>query len=185
MTEMSRVAGRSRTVLWIAVALGLGLALFIGILATRRDAADIAADTPLIGKPAPDIGGTTLDAKTLRLSDLRGKFVVVNFFATWCVPCRLEHPELQRFLARHAVANDVAVVAVLFDDEPSAARAFIKKNGGDWPVITDADGKAALEFGVEGPPESFVLAPDGTVITRFVGQVTADGLDALLVKVKP
>jgi cytochrome c biogenesis protein CcmG/thiol:disulfide interchange protein DsbE len=165
---------------WISLGLGVILVAFVAVLATREPAQNTLAKSPLIGRPAPEVIGTGLDGSTVRLSSLSGRYVVVNFFATWCTPCLLEHDDLLRFAERHKEAGDAAIVAVLFDDEPENARAFFEKRGGDWPVIEDKSGKVALDFGVRGPPESYVIGPDGTVLAKYLGQITDTGLDSVL-----
>lgn len=162
---------------WAAIAVGVVVAVFVVVLATRPQAADVVAPSPLIDRPAPEIEGPGLDDGTVRLSDLRGRWVVVNFFATWCVPCLKEHPELVRFADRHP-AEDVQVLAVVYDDQPEDVARFFDDRGGSWPVVDDVGAK--VDFGVRGVPESFLVDPDGIVRTRLVGGVTADGLDGLL-----
>jgi cytochrome c biogenesis protein CcmG/thiol:disulfide interchange protein DsbE len=103
---------------------------------------------------------------------------VVNFFATWCVPCITEHPELVDFADRHAQVGDASVVSVVFDDEAENVTDFFGENGGDWPVVDGGD--VILNWAVAQVPESFVVNPDGVVAAKVVGGVTADGLDDLL-----
>lgn len=171
---------RARVALWSAIAIGLVGALLVGVLATRKSSADRLADSPLLGTPAPEIAGTSIAGGAVRLSNLRGKYVVVNFFASWCEPCREEHPELEEFRRSHLPRADAEVVAVIFNDTEANAREFFTDLGGEWPVVDDPGGRVALAYGVRGPPESFVIGPDGRVIAHFVGQVTAKGLDELL-----
>lgn len=167
---------------WIAVAVAVVAVALIALLATRDPSRNTAAASPLISKPAPEVIAPDLEGSTVRLSQFRGRYVVLNFFASWCVPCAREHDDLQRFSTRHGSSGtgDAQVVAVLFDDEPAEARAFFEERGGDWPVLVDPRGKVALDFGVRGPPESFVVDPEGFVIARIVGEVTDAGLDRLL-----
>ena len=174
---------RPRTALWIAVAVGLSVALFIGVLATRDAAVDRVAPSRLLGRSAPEIvGPSVLAGGTFRLSSLQGKYVLVNFFATWCVPCVKEHPEMVKFSERHRAAGDAAVVSVIYDDELSEVRSFFAKRGGDWPVV-EASG-AKVDWGVRGVPESFLVDPSGTVLTRIVGGVTDGGLERLLAEAR-
>lgn len=171
---------RTRTALVAAVVVGLLVAAFVVVLATRDPSTDKATQSPLIGRPAPSVAGATLDGGTYALADQRGRWVLVNFFATWCVPCRIEHPELVDFQERHAELGDAAVVSVLFDDAPDVAREFFTEEGGDWPVVVDPDGAIGVAYGVARVPESFLVAPDGTVVQRLVGGITARELDELL-----
>lgn len=169
---------RSHVARWVAVALAVFLIGFVLLLATREPAQSTVAPSPLEGKPAPTISRPDLDGNRVTLESFRGKWVVVNFFATWCVPCQREHPELLRFVQAHP--DDVQVLAVLFDDEPDQARAFFERYGGDWPVLVDPNGRVALDYGVRGPPESFLISPEGVVAVRVVGEVSASGLEALV-----
>jgi cytochrome c biogenesis protein CcmG/thiol:disulfide interchange protein DsbE len=161
----------------------IGAAL-VALLATSTPAEERLADSPLLGKPAPAVRGTDLDGSAVRLADFRGKWVVLNFFATWCVPCQREHPEFERFVNRHRATGDAEVLAVIFDDDVAAVRRYFEDNGGDWPVLDDPRGKVALDFGVRGPPESFLIDPNGFVVTRIVGEIRAEGLENLLAQAK-
>lgn len=152
----------------------------VAIFATREPAVNKVADSQLIGTVAPEITAPDIEGTTVRASRFRGRYVVVNFFASWCVPCRQEHPELLNFSARHVRTGDAQVLSVVFNDDVDAARRWFEDNGGDWPVLQDPRGRVALDFGVGKPPETFIIDPDGVVVTRIVGPVTADGLDRLL-----
>lgn len=153
---------------------------FLVVLATRESAQQVAADSPLLGKIAPEVTGQDLDGRTVRLSQLRGRYVLLNFFASWCVPCAREHDDLIRFQENHALAGDATVLAVVFDDEIDDVRDFFEKRGGDWPVLADDSGKVSLDFGVRGPPESFLISPEGIVLSRIIGEVESGPLEDLL-----
>ncbi len=177
-------ARRPGTARWVAVAVAVVMVAFLVVLATRKSAESVAAESPLLGRPAPEVIGTGLDGRTVRLSEFRGRYVLLNFFASWCVPCAREHDDLLTFQSLHAGAGDATVLAVLFDDQAADAKRFFAERGGDWPVITDAQGKVSLDFGVRGPPESFLISPDGIVLSRVIGEVDARRLEVLLQSAK-
>ena len=85
--------------------------------------------------------------------------MLVNFFATWCVPCQREHDELAAFDDRHDAAGDAVVVSVVFDDTTEDARDFFEEEGGDWPVVVGDQGDIALDYGVIEVPESYLVEP--------------------------
>jgi cytochrome c biogenesis protein CcmG/thiol:disulfide interchange protein DsbE len=156
------------------------VAVLVVVLAAGNPATQRQTESPLLGRLAPAVRGNTLDGGTYDLDDRRGRWVVVNFFATWCTPCVVEHPELVAFDEEHTAIGDAAVVSVLYDDDPGAARTFLAERGGDFPVLLDPQGAIGVAYGVARVPESFLVAPDGTVVRRLVGGVTQKQLDDLL-----
>ncbi len=169
-----------RTALVASVVVAVLAALLVAVLATRDPSTERVTQSPLIGQLAPPIAGTTLDGASFDLASQRGRWVLVNFFATWCTPCLQEHPELVRFDEEHRQRGDASIVSVLYDDEPEQARRVFEERGGEWPVVTDERGSVGVAYGVARVPESFLVAPDGTVVQRLVGGLTAAQLDDLL-----
>ncbi|MBM3685301.1 MAG: TlpA family protein disulfide reductase [Actinobacteria bacterium] len=168
-----------------ALAVAVVLAAFTGVLVIgllgREDDTAAMAPSPLDGELAPALVGPTIDGSTYDLDRDRGAWVIVNFFATWCPPCVREHPELVEFAERHG-DGDRRVLSVVFGGpgEAAATRTFFDRNGGDWPVLLDDGGRAAVDYGVTKVPESILVAPSGVVVGKIRGGVTADGLDALI-----
>ena len=166
-----------------AVGIGLVAAVLIVGLATGESGPH-RMTTHLVGEPAPAIAGTTIDGDHWDLDDQRGRWVVVNFFSTTCVPCVREHPELVSFHEAQRSGNGVRVVSVAFDDRASAVEAFFRERGGDWPVLAAATGGIAVDWGVVAVPESYLVAPSGHVAAKVIGGVDHNGLDSLLTRVK-
>lgn len=163
--------GRGRVGLAVTAVVALLAVAFVVVLATREPASERRSQSPLIGKVAPALAGPTVDGGTFDLDDHRGRWVVVNFFASWCGPCIEEHPELVRFDQAHRAAGDAAVVSVVFNDRVEDVRDFFARRGGDWPVVTDS-GDAVVHYGVVGVPETYLVAPWGDVVQHYTGGVT-------------
>lgn len=173
-----------RPALLVAGVLAVVLTGLVVVLATSEPAALKIAKSPLVGKPAPAVTGERLigEGEVPDLAAGTGRFVLVNFFATWCAPCRKEHPELVRFATTHAAIGDASVLTVAFSDADDEVRRYFAEEGGDWPVLRDPGGRMAVAWGVAKMPESYLVAPDGTVLAKISGGVTADALDALVAR---
>ena len=169
----------------IALVVLVAMGLLVVVLATREPAANRIADSPLVGRPAPAVAGTTLDGSTFDLADSAGEWVLVNFFATWCAPCRQEHDDLVAFHERHRSLGDAGVVSVVFSDDLGDARDFFEEQGAPFPVVVSDEGDIALDYGVAKVPESYLVSPDGTIVAKIIGGVTAEGLDELLARFAP
>jgi cytochrome c biogenesis protein CcmG, thiol:disulfide interchange protein DsbE len=171
---------RRRTGLIVSLVVALLAVGFVMVLATSEPARERRAHSPLVGKAVPALAGETLDGGNFDIDDNRGRWVLVNFFATWCAPCRIEHPELQAFEDAHRPAGDAAVVSVVYRDTEANTRDFFADNGGDWPVLLNEDGRAPVDFGVVKVPESYLVDPGGIVVAKFNGGVTQEDLDATI-----
>lgn len=176
MTESTR-SDTTRLALWTVLPVAVATALLLVLLATRSPGSERAVSSRLLGEVAPLIEGPTIEGDMFDIDDHRGRWVVVNFFSTTCVPCIQEHPELVIFQEQHAALGDATVVSVAFDDSPSNVVAFFAEHGGDWPVLVEDTGSFAVRYGVTGVPESYLVAPTGVVAAKLLGGVTAAELD--------
>lgn len=159
----------------------LPLVLFLALLAlvavpllSGKDPAKL--DSVMIGRAVPDFTAEPAlpDAKGLARTDMLGAPAVINFFASWCVPCQAEQP----LLTRLAVETGVAVYGVNYKDKPAALAPWLEKHGNPFRAIgSDADGRIAIEWGVYGVPETFVVDAQGVIRLRHVGPLTEDDLD--------
>ena len=152
------------------------LALAAFLYASLRPAPPAAMRSALLDKPAPALTLPALDGETQGVAPadlaVKGKVTVVNVFASWCIPCREEAPAL----AQLARARGVRLIGIAYKDRPDAARSFLNEYGNPFErVALDADGRAGIEWGISGVPESFVLDAHGVVRGHF-GPLTPDGL---------
>lgn len=176
--------GRRRLVLWVGLAVAVVLAVLIAVLATSGPTGQLSSESPLLGKPAPAVSGPNLltgagQPGTAGLQGPPGHWVLVNFAASWCVPCQQEMPQLLEFAARHPAPTGPKIITVAYQegDEPALA-AYFRSRHVTWPLIDDNGAKVA--YGVTGIPESYLVDPQGTVVAKIVSGVNADRLDALI-----
>jgi cytochrome c biogenesis protein CcmG, thiol:disulfide interchange protein DsbE len=154
--------------------IGIGISLpIIALLAfgLTRDPNRIVS--PLPGRDAPDFALPLLDntADTVRLSKLRGDVVVINFWASWCLACRDEHGDLSATAAAYA-SRGVRFYGVLFNDSPDNGRDWIRAMGGQtYPALVDVGLRTAIDYGLSGVPETFVIGRDGKVVYKKIGPV--------------
>ena len=169
--------GEEHQAVWIVLPVAVALGLLVLLLATGDPASERNNTFQLQGEVAPLIEGPTIDGGWFDIDDQRGRWVIVNFFSTTCVPCIVEHPELVAFSDAHDVLGDATVVSVAFDDRAENVVEFFQDNGGSWPVLTENTGEIAVQYGVTGVPESYIVAPSGVIAGRFIGGLTAVALD--------
>lgn len=158
-----------------AVAAGLIAALAFGL---RRDPRLLPG--AVVGKPAPRFSLVGIDGRRVAMSSLRGRPVLVNFWASWCTECRKEHPLLVQ--AEEQWGRRVRFVGVVFQDTAANARGFLEDMGqdpaGTYPNLMDPGSRTAIDFGVYGVPETFFVDPRGVIAFKRVGRLTPDVLRA-------
>jgi cytochrome c biogenesis protein CcmG/thiol:disulfide interchange protein DsbE len=157
--------------LYILPAVGFIVVAAFLFYSLREPAPDVLSSV-MIGKPVPKLDLPPLDSSTPGFGPRElaaGHVTVVNVFASWCVPCRTEAPTLARLAAMH----DVVIYGLVQKDAPAKVRAFLGEVGNPFQRIAlDADGRASIEWGVYGVPETFVIDGRGIIRARIVGAVT-------------
>lgn len=129
-----------------------------------------AIASPLINKRAPAFTLRTIDGGSLSLRQLRGKPVVLNFWASWCPACKVEHPYLVQAWERYGL--DVSFIGVVYQDSAANARGFMRQYGGAWPSVLDPGQRTSINFGVYGVPETFFIDRRGIIRAKVTGGVT-------------
>jgi len=159
---------------WFAAAASAVALLLLLIIGLQRD--PTAIPSPLVGRTAPEFVLPLFDGSTLRSASLRGNVVVVNFWASWCIPaCYDEAPHLQQIWERYRGVG-VVVVGVNVQDQDAPARAFIRRFGQTFPNGIDRTGRISIDYGVYGVPETFVIDWTGRVASKRAGAVTEEWL---------
>lgn len=151
---------------------------FVGllILAACKSAANFSSLGPEVGALAPDFTLKNLRGENVSLSSLRGQVVMINFWATWCLPCREEMPAIQSLYDR----GGFAVMAVDFGESPEKVQAFLEELGVDLPVLLDSDGTVQELYHVRGYPTSFFLDSQGVVHFLHIGQLSEADIHSYL-----
>jgi len=171
---------------WLFAAVALGVLALLGLLfwGMQRGPSTAVGTAAAINRPAPNFTVTTLDGKQLTMSDLRGKTVVLNIWASWCKPCEEEAGELNRAYAQYQERN-VAFVGIAFNDDTGPMRDFVNKHSVPYPVALDTEGKISIDLGITGVPETYIVNPDGQMTQKWVGPITAKQLTTLLAPLVP
>jgi cytochrome c biogenesis protein CcmG/thiol:disulfide interchange protein DsbE len=167
----------NRTVLIIGIVI-VGVIVFILFAGLGKDPAHI--DSPLVGRQAPAFALRAVGTgQTVDLESLRGKPVIVNFWATWCGPCFEEHPTL---VANARNLPNVQFVGIVFNDTDDKIMRFLAERGSAYPTLLDANGKTAIAYGVGGVPETFFINPTGKIVAKFEGPLSTETLQENLEK---
>lgn len=135
----------------------------------------------LLGTEAPDFTLKLFNGEQLRLSDLRGKAVLINFWASWCAPCREEAPVLEASWRKYREKPVVFIGINIWDDKDSAL-SFLTRFGGNYPNGADPKGEIAINYGVAGVPETYFIDPTGKIVGKYAGQLTNEIVDYFMEK---
>jgi cytochrome c biogenesis protein CcmG/thiol:disulfide interchange protein DsbE len=175
---------RSRLLVWPLAIFGI-LAMLFGLALTSGDPSRLPS--ALIGRPAPAVALPALEGLTegtvpvpgFSTADLtRGEVAVVNFWASWCVPCVQEHPLLVALKER----TGVKLYGINYKDQTATARRFLGRYGNPFTAVgVDDKGRAAIEWGVTGMPETFILNGKGEIIYKHIGPISPEALEAKII----
>lgn len=176
-------AAQRRGLVMLAISAVVLLAL-IGLLAARLVAANRAVSTSsfyaLVGKPAPDFTATLYTGapgQTFHLAAMKGKPVVINFFASWCSPCTEEAPNLNAGWQKYAQRDGVVFIGIVYQDTRQSAMDFVQQEGVPYAIGADPNGSTAISYGVTGPPETIFINREGIVVSKYGGPLDSGSLD--------
>ena len=172
----------------LIVGVGLGVLVFFGRVNGQRlfgaqeiEAGKSLSASPAIGSPAPDFELLNLAGDQIRLSEMRGTAVLINFWATWCGPCRLEMPAIQEQYERYH--PELAVLAVDFDEPADVVQKFVDELGLTFEVLLDPGAKVQDLYRVRGYPTTYLVDAEGIVQVYHIGLMTGEQLDRYLAQV--
>lgn len=169
----------NRTVLIVGGIIG---AVLVGVLFLGLGKNPNEIRSPLIGKQAPTFALREVGTgRAVDVAELKGKPVVINFWATWCAPCWEEHPLL--VANARMLQSQVQFIGVVFQDEEEKILGFLRERGSGYPTLVDEQGKTAIAYGVGGVPETFFLDSNGVIVAKHSGPLSSDELRANIQKV--
>jgi cytochrome c biogenesis protein CcmG/thiol:disulfide interchange protein DsbE len=169
----------NRTVLLVGIVIAAAL---VGVLFMGLGKDPAAIQSPLIGRTAPTFALRQVGTQnTVDVAQFKGKPVVLNFWATWCMPCWEEHPVL--VANARMLQPNVQFLGVVFQDKEDKILGFLQQRGSAYPTVVDEAGKTAIAYGVGGVPETFFLDANGVIVAKHNGPLTSDDLAMNLKKV--
>ncbi len=171
------VVARLRYALPVGVFAVLAVALAVGLTLKPGDIPSVLIDQPVPLFDLPPVEGRE---RGLSSADLKGEVRLVNFFASWCIPCRAEHPLLNRLTAEDVVP----VYGINYKDKPADVRAWLDRLGDPYARSgADLDGRVGIEWGVYGLPETFVVDRDGRIVYKHIGQIRREDLEGKILPI--
>jgi thiol-disulfide isomerase/thioredoxin len=161
----------------VVVVFGVVLALNVG-----SDPQQDSQQSPFLGKQVPSFNLPTLDGARVSNASTQGKTLIINFWNTWCPPCRQELPALKQFYAQHQNDTDLVMIGIVRDPQESTKtiKQYVADEAMKWDIALDPGNQAALDFATRGQPETIAVAPDGVVTASFYGAVRPDQLEKAL-----
>ena len=145
----------------------------------RRQRKGNLPPAPEVGHPAPDFTLTDLEGNRVTLSDFRGKVVFINFWATWCPPCRAEMPEIEAVYQEYK-SQDVVIIGVDILEDENEVLQFVQKGGFNWIFVIDTTGEVTRNYGIVAIPTSFFLDREGVIQSVKVGAMTKREIESHL-----
>jgi len=177
-----RNSGRRDPVILIVVAIVISILLVLGIKKAHHSPVPLTPAGKLTGQPAPDFALQSLDGKTVKLSDFRGKAVLLNFWATWCEPCKIEMPWFVDFEKKYG-SQGLEVLGVAMDDaSPSEISSFAQKLGVNYPVLIGKEEVGGQYGGIEYLPSTFYISRDGKILDHVFGLVSRSEIESNIQK---
>jgi len=164
-----------RALRWVGYGVAMATVALAVVLASRFGHDPSLVESPLIGKPAPEFNLVSLDgSETVSLLDLRGDIVVINFYASWCLECRLEHDDL--VATSDSFGGDgVTFVQIAYHENSSVSLAWLDTVGmSQWThYLADPGSRTAIAYGVFGIPETYFVDPEGIVVAKTIGETSS------------
>jgi peroxiredoxin len=161
---------KSKSIILLIICL-LGIAVFAMLSMSGGH-----AKKAVVGLPAPDFELKDAQGNTVRLSDLRGKVVMLNFWATWCDSCKEENPSLHKFVNSESGNPNFVFLSILYNDQPANAIQYQKETGFNFPVLVD-DKRTYADYGLTGVPETFIINKKGILAQKVIGPIRWDTPD--------
>ena len=182
VSALPQRSGRATVTAWRIVFIGVGLA-FIALLAVRLWQTNVQGQRA--AGEAPALRFTTFDGEVVDLRDLRGKGVVINFWASWCAPCR-EEADLLEQTWRREKENGIVFLGLDYLDQEPAALAYLQEFDISYPNGPDLRSQAARRYRIQGVPETFFVSPEGRIVETVVGPIAnQQELNDLLARIRP
>ncbi|MFC1549616.1 TlpA family protein disulfide reductase [Nitrospirota bacterium] len=150
--------------------------IFLSLVAGCKDGGN-GRQALVINGPAPAFDLVDTGGKSWRLSGLKGKVVLINFWATWCPSCVQEMPSIHNLNVLASGADNFQILTVLFQDSPEKAREYFMEEGFAMPILSDRDGIAARKYGLTGVPETFIIDKKGILRSKYIGPRNFDTPD--------